>query len=55
MKISSKPAGTLLSISIDNSEIVDSGIKNNEKSAKSDFTKTICKTEEFSFLTLNTR
>ena len=48
-------ATILLSTNINNSKVISSGSKNNKKSAKSNFTKTMYRAEELSFLTFDTR
>ena len=55
LKTSPQPTGTLPATGIDNSEVVGSSGRNNEKSAKFDFTKSVRKVEKPSFLSLNTR
>ena len=55
LKTSPQLAGTLLAISINNSKFVGSSSENNEKLAKSDFTKPVHRVEKLSFLILNTR
>ena len=52
--MSSQLAGTLPSTRVNNSKIISSSGRNNKKLAKSDFIKTMHKTEESSFLILNT-
>ena len=44
------PAGALLATGVDDSEFVRSSGKNNGKLAKSDFSKTLRKAKESSFL-----
>ena len=53
--MSPQPANTLPVTSIDNNEVVGSSSGNDEKFAKSDFTKSLCRVEEPSFLTLDAR
>ena len=55
LKISPQLAGALLTTGIDNSKVVETSGRNNEKLAKSDFTKPVRRAEESSFLTPNTR
>ena len=55
LKTSSQQAGALLATGVNNSKVIGSSGRNNEKSAKSDFIKPVRKAEESSFLTFNTR
>ena len=55
LKTSSEPADASLTTSVDNSKLLGSSGGNNEKLAKSNFTKPIHRVEEPSFLTPNTR
>ena len=55
LKTSLQLAGALSATSIDNSNIIDNSIKNNKKSAKSNFTKPVHRAEEPSFLTSDAR
>ena len=52
---SSQQVCALPAIGIDDSEVVGSSGRNDEKSAKSDFTKPVHRAEEPSFLTPNAR
>ena len=51
MKASLLPAGALPATVVDNNKVVSSRSKNDEKSAKSDFTNPMCRAEEPGFLT----
>ena len=55
MQTSPQLASGLPATSIENSEIIGSGSRNDEKLAKSNFTKPIHEVEEPSFLTSNDR
>ena len=55
LKISLQLAGALPATGVDNSKVVGSSGGNDGKSAKSDFTKPICRAEEPSFLTFDAR
>ena len=53
--MSPQPAITQLTTSIDNSKVIGSSSRNDGKSAKSNFTKPVRRTEEPSFLTPDAR
>ena len=55
LKTSLQLAGALPATGVNNSEVVRSSGRNQGKSAKSDFTKPVCRAEEPSFLTSDTR
>lgn len=58
LKINTQLFNNLLFTSINNSKVISSNNKNNEKLTKFtklDFIKTVCKVEEPKFLTLNTK
>ena len=55
LKTSPQPTGALPATTVDNSEVIRSNGKNEEKSAKSDFTKPVHGAEEPSFLTPDAR
>ena len=55
LKISPNLVGTLPVTSINNSEVIDSRVKKNRKSAKSDFTKPIHRVEKPSLPTFNAK
>ena len=55
LKTSPKLAGALPATAVDDSEVVESSVRNEGKSAKSDFTKPVYRAEEPSFPTRNAR
>ena len=55
LKTNPQPAGALPATGVDDSKVIGSSSKNEEKSAKSDFIKLVRKAEELSFLTPNTK
>ena len=54
LKTSTQLASALLATSVDNSKVVGSSARNDKKSAKSNFTKLVCRVEEFDFLSSDT-
>ena len=55
LKTSLQPTDALLVTSVDNSKVVENSGENKGKSVKSDFTKPMCRGEEPSFLTSDTK
>ena len=53
LKMSAQPANALPATGINNSKVVESSGRNDRKSAKSDFTKSVRGVKEPSFLSLN--